>query len=391
VGYFIDQIAGYLRVQSEAPEAFAVEQNPGGEFGQILQSMNQTTRNVLSRIAISDVERDRYRKMIDQMEEGVIALDERFRVLAMNQSALQLFNVLESPTKRPFSEIVRVPVIHDLLRDLGRHDVRTADFEIGEKEKIRHVMLRVSRSANPVGYVLLVVDVSELKKLETIRRDFVANVSHELRTPISVIRANSETLLEGAMDDPKFSRRFIEGIFRNSERLSDLVEDLLDLSRIESGKLDVVIEMLSVGDVLNQVLDNLRDKLEKKGITVCVEVRDELIQADKDCLVQILTNYIDNASKYCSVFGARIKVGCEQDQDNVLLYVEDNGPGVAPEHRERLFERFYRIDKGRSRDIGGTGLGLAIVKHLGMKMGGEVGMRPADNQGSVFWLKLPRV
>jgi len=232
----------------------------------------------------------------------------------------------------------------------------------------------------------------ELSRLESIRRDFVANASHELRTPVSSVRSAAETLRAGALRDPEAAGRFLEIVERNAERLDRLIADLLDLSRIESRESKLDLEPVEVASVAAHVLGHFRERVERKRIRLeWVPPSGELprVRADRRALEQVLTNLVDNAVKYCPE-AAEIRVRAASDGDRVRVSVEDNGPGIEAKHLPRLFERFYRVDAGRSRELGGTGLGLSIVKHLVEAMGGAVGVESAPGKGSTFSFTLPR-
>jgi two-component system phosphate regulon sensor histidine kinase PhoR len=238
--------------------------------------------------------------------------------------------------------------------------------------------------------VLLLEDVTAMRRLETVRRDFVANVSHELRTPVAVIRANAETLIAGAKDDPQMGPKLIDGLHRNAERLARILADLLDLSRLDAGQYRLEVAPVTVRSVTEQSLSAVETPAQKRGVTVEVSVPETLsVKADAKALDQILVNLIDNAVKYTKPEG-HVWVEAKELGDKVRIEVRDDGPGIADKHRERVFERFYRADPSRSRDAGGTGLGLSIVKHLVESMGGAVGVEPNAPSGSIFWLQLPR-
>jgi two-component system phosphate regulon sensor histidine kinase PhoR len=240
------------------------------------------------------------------------------------------------------------------------------------------------------GTVIVVHDVTEVRRLERVRRDFVANVSHELRTPISVIRANTETLLEGALDDPARARQFVDALFRHADRLGRLVSDLLDISRIEAGRYRLDLGSASVSEAAERVLDTLQTEADQKRVELTVDVSPDIrITADAKALEHVLMNLVGNAIKYTPE-GGHVDVKAEPKGDDVRVEVLDDGPGIDPAHRERIFERFYRVDPGRSRDMGGTGLGLSIAKHLVEAMEGEVGVDPRSPHGSVFWFRLAR-
>ncbi|HTP27019.1 MAG TPA: ATP-binding protein [Anaeromyxobacteraceae bacterium] len=239
------------------------------------------------------------------------------------------------------------------------------------------------------GEVLLLLrDVTETRRAEAIRRDFVANASHELRTPVAAIRAAAETLLAGALADPDGARRFVDMVARQAERLARLTQDLLDLSRIESGQWSMELGPVELSPLVQGVLDLHADRAEEKELRLTCEVPEGLsAQADARALEQVLVNLIDNAVKYTPA-GGLVTVGAAADGSGVTLTVDDTGPGIDRHHLPRLFERFYRVDPGRSREQGGTGLGLAIVKHLTQAQGGEVGVESGSG-GTRFWVKLP--
>jgi two-component system phosphate regulon sensor histidine kinase PhoR len=238
------------------------------------------------------------------------------------------------------------------------------------------------------GEVLVLLrDVTDAKRAEATRRDFVANASHELRTPISAIRAAAETLLGGALADPAAGRSFVEIIGRHGERLTRLTQDLLDLSRIESRQWRLAPGPVEVAPLAGQVVELLAAPAAEKGLALAVEVPAEAaVRADARALEHVIVNLVDNAVKYTLAGG--VTVSAARDGQDWILSVKDTGPGIDRHHLPRLFERFYRIDTGRSRDQGGTGLGLAIVKHLVQAMAGEVGVE-SDAGGSRFWVRLP--
>jgi two-component system phosphate regulon sensor histidine kinase PhoR len=206
---------------------------------------------------------------------------------------------------------------------------------------------------------------------------------------MSVIQVGAETLLDGAIDDREAGRKFAGTIYDNAKRLSGLISDLLDISRIEAGKIEPVIEPLPVRQAMQRAVEATRERAEAKQMSLDIDAPADLVaRADAGMLEQVLLNLTDNAIKYADE-GGRVILRARRDDGRALLEVEDDGPGIEPAHRKRLFERFYRVDAGRSRELGGTGLGLAIVKHLASAMQGEVGVEPATRRGSVFWISLP--
>ncbi|HET6413823.1 MAG TPA: ATP-binding protein [Anaeromyxobacter sp.] len=240
------------------------------------------------------------------------------------------------------------------------------------------------------GEVLLLLrDVTEAKRAEATRRDFVANASHELRTPIAAIRAAAETLAGGMVDDEAAARSFVDIIGRQAERLARLTQDLLDLSRIESRQWKLEAGPVEVRALAEQVLELSSRAAGEKSLELVQSIpQDAVVRGDARALEQVLVNLVDNAVKYTAV--GRVAVRAEREGSEWILFVEDTGPGIERHHLPRIFERFYRIDPGRSREQGGTGLGLAIVKHLVQGMGGEVGVESGEG-GSRFWVRLPAV
>jgi two-component system phosphate regulon sensor histidine kinase PhoR len=236
--------------------------------------------------------------------------------------------------------------------------------------------------------LLTLRDVTEAKRAEAMRRDFVANASHELRTPVSAIRGAAETLLAGALQDPEAAARFVDMIARHAERLARLTEDLLDLSRIESGQWEMRLERVELAPLAQSVLDLHADRAAEKQLKLVRDVPAEAAAvADARALEQVLVNLVDNAVKYTPPGGA-VTVRAHAEPGRALIEVVDTGPGIERHHLARLFERFYRADPGRSRDQGGTGLGLAIVKHLAQAQKGDVGVESGSG-GTRFWVSLP--
>jgi len=234
-------------------------------------------------------------------------------------------------------------------------------------------------------------DVTDIRRLETIRRDFVANVSHELRTPVSIIRANAETLLSLESSLSSQERRFVEALLRHAHRLGRLITDLLDISKIEVGKYPISAEPTKLALLGRRAIEAVEHKAAGKRMTLHCELSEELsAMADPKALEQVMVNLTENAVKYGTEDCTLTIRGSERD-GRILLEFADDGPGIEAIHRPRIFERFYRVDPGRSREMGGTGLGLAIVKHLVEAMDGDVGVVPNDPRGSVFWVALPPV
>jgi two-component system phosphate regulon sensor histidine kinase PhoR len=238
------------------------------------------------------------------------------------------------------------------------------------------------------GTVLVFHDLTRLKKLESARQEFVANVSHELRTPLSLIKGYVETLLDGARDNPEVATKFLQTIDRNAERLKLLIEDLLTISELESGRVKLNLAAVALSPVVAKILEDFKDRAAAKSINLVSRAPDLAVRADIDRLEQVLGNLVDNAIKYCRAKCTVTVGGNAQEGGQVELFVQDDGPGIPSESLNRVFERFYRVDKARSREQGGTGLGLAIVKHLIQSHGGRVWATSELGRGTTFFFTL---
>ena len=363
---------------------------PAGSLQQITQELEYT-------LATLATERDRFRAVLDGMNEGVIATDEELQIIMTNDAATELLKY-RGPLDRArlqdlfFTDTTdSTDTIDSLVRQVREGGQGSAEFDLPAPATAppRRVHARATTRPAAGGIIIVLHDVTALRRLETIRRDFVANVSHELRTPVAIIQANAETLLDGALDSPGHARSFTEGIHRNSERLGRLVSDLLDISRIEAGQRDFDLRPLDLLSALQRALEVVLQSSDALCDRITIEVTDELrVQADSGALDQVLVNLIDNAVKYGAPNGPITVLATSRD-DHIEIQITDQGPGIAEDHHHRVFERFYRVDEGRSTRMGGTGLGLSIVKHLVTSMEGEVGYRHHPDGGSIFWFTLP--
>ena len=318
------------------------------------------------------------------LTQGVIAVDGEHKIELLNDAARKMLGVTSTPVGEPLIEFVRVPAVFELV---DGNEAATVEVQLPNGLR---TLIRVANRWGGDGRVLLLEDVTTVRRLETVRRDFVANVSHELRTPVAVIRANAETLLAGAKDDPVMGPKLIDGLHRNAERLARILADLLDLSRLDAGQYRMDLSPVEVKAITEQSLTAVEPQATARQVTIDVQIPGGLmVKADPKALDQIFVNLIDNAVKYTKARG-HVWVAARTDDTHVRIEVRDDGPGIAEKHRGRVFERFYRADPSRSREAGGTGLGLSIVKHLAESMGGAVGVEPNVPNGSIFWLKLPR-
>lgn len=341
--------------------------------------------------------RDNARKLgvlaavIDGMAEGVWITAEDSTILEHNNALKELlYTARELVGHRPRDLFPNSAEIQTATEKACREGVASR-IELNV-EGVRPTVLSVHVS--PLGREVggssaVFFDVSELRRLEKVRKDFVANVSHELRTPITAIRGYAETLQSGAIDDANAAPKMVDIIHRQSERLSELVEDLLELSRIEARQIQIEEQPVEVLDATQRAFEAVRPKASPRGTTLSTSVPAGLkVLGDKRALEQIMLNLVDNAVKYTRP-GGRVEVSAERRDAAVLIRVKDDGPGIEARHLSRVFERFYRVDKGRSRDMGGTGLGLSIVKNLANTMKGDVRVESGPGQGSSFFVELP--
>jgi two-component system, OmpR family, phosphate regulon sensor histidine kinase PhoR len=358
------------------------------EFGGLAGSLNQVSEQLERTVKQLAAERDLFETVIHSMDEAVVAVDRDRRIISTNRSARELLSFDVDPRGRLLLEVVRIPRLSEVLDHAVRGEARSIDITLETGSRQRHLMVRATPQGESGGAVLVMHDVTEVRRLETVRRDFVANVSHELRTPVSIIQANAETLLSGALDEPVQARRFLDAISRNSERLGQLISDLLDISRIEAGKYTLEMRSLSMISVGLAVSKSVSEACRRRSVTLELDIDPELrVRGDPSALEQILVNLVENAVKYGPERGV-VELAARKQGAAVRIEVRDAGPGIAPAQRRRVFERFYRVDPGRSRHMGGTGLGLAIVKNLAEVMGGDVGVDPREPCGSCFWVRL---
>jgi len=367
-----------------------------GSFDRMTDELRQAMQGLAK-------ERDRLEAVIEGMDDAVVALNWEGRVRVANRAFARLIG-RDDGSRIVDEKLVDLWTLPPLIRfvkgerELGQEADDTLELELPKK---RFVDVRRTRLKSTSGSVLVFHDVTEARRIETMRRDFVANVSHELRTPIAIVQANVEALTGGALQEPTRARTFLDALQRNALRLSRLVDDLLDLARIESGAFETKPARVRVADVVGKIADTLADTIASLEHEVSLELSDDaIVWADAAALEHVLVNLVENAAKYTPRGGnialrafARAPDGAKDDaaaRTVVRIEVEDDGPGVPDEHKERIFERFYRVDAGRSKEQGGTGLGLSIVKHLVLAMGGTVSVRTASPHGAIFVVDLPR-
>jgi two-component system, OmpR family, phosphate regulon sensor histidine kinase PhoR len=357
------------------------------ELGHVLDRLAGSLASTLGQLR---AERDLQRRILEAMQEGVVVVDREGHIVLVNSALRSMLLIGAEAVGKLLIETVRHSELDDLLEDArASHGSPPTEIELPGLKPRRLLVHAAPLSGDDERVLVVFVDVTELRRLESLRREFVANASHELRTPIAAVRSATETLHSGALDDPGAAIRFVDIIERNAQRLQSLVEDMLDLSKLESNEFRLKRERVELGSVVPIVLALFRERADKKKVKLTAELPSTPLAVEGDArgLEHVLSNLVDNAVKYCPA-GASIVVRATQEGDRVRLVVSDTGNGIPPEHLPRLFERFYRVDAGRSRELGGTGLGLSIVKHMVEAMRGAVSVESAVGKGSTFTVSL---
>lgn len=369
------------------------------EIGDLARSFNHMTTEITKNIKEINAQNSKMNAILTSLVNVVIAVDREMRVMFMNREAEKLFGISENEAQgRYVLEVFRNSAILDQVKDLlkAREHIKT-EIEIHDRtQRHYHVYANpiLDFTSNPqnIGVVMVFQDVTDIRKLENMRKDFVANVSHELKTPLTSIKGFVETLKNGAVDNVAVRDRFLDIIEMEAMRLTHLINDLLVLSDIEKRNDNGFKDMIQLEKTIEEVMIMLSAAAEQKHIALNAVIEPDLpaLYGNPNWLKQMLINLIDNGIKY-SQEGGQVDVSLSKEQNYLLLKVKDNGIGIAPEHQERLFERFYRVDKARSRNVGGTGLGLAIVKHIVLSFEGEIHIDSELEKGSTFIVRLPFV
>jgi two-component system phosphate regulon sensor histidine kinase PhoR len=389
------------------------------EVGALERGLQQVMVQQHERLRALAAERKKLEAVLQSMAEGVVVIDPAGHVILCNPAAQELFGFRRGQEwqGKPIQAFSRHPLLQELLREVANRRPgdspvsRELQLESNEGRYLAASAMQICEDGMTVsGYVLVFYDLTQIKRLESVRADFVANVSHELRTPLTAIKGYAETLLNGALKDPATAQRFLEIIDRHSERLSRLIDDLLTLSNLELGKTELLKEGIVLADIVNEVFEIVREKAERGGITLVRHCPPELpsLTGDSDRLQQVLVNLVDNAIKYTPTGGVvtvntravrdpksgtqihnGVTPGTQQPGEWIELSVTDTGNGIPEEDLPRLTQRFYRVDKARSRELGGTGLGLAIVKHIVQAHHGFLRIESQLKQGTTVRVFLP--
>jgi two-component system phosphate regulon sensor histidine kinase PhoR len=391
------EMQAIARRMSEGDFAVRAPVRSPDEIGALGRALNGMAARVREKLQDLERERAKATAILDGMVEGVIAVDARDAILLMNERCRAIFGLGATGGEgRPFLEVIRNGDLHALFREARAagegavcHQELRLTAPVERRLAVNAVPLRLGEDAT--GVVMVLHDVTELRRLEQVRTEFVANVSHELRTPLTAIQGYLETLLSGALEEREHARRFLEIVFRHTERLGRLLNDLTDLSNIELGRVSLRFEPTRLDEVVDSVLAIIASKAESGRVALATELPSGLpaVSADRDRLAQILINLVDNAVKYTPA-GGRVSVRArETGAGAVEVSVADTGAGIPAADLPRITERFYRVDKARSRELGGTGLGLAIVKHLVLAHGGDLAIESVEGQGTTVRFTLP--
>ena len=367
------------------------------ELFELSASLNRMAEQLKCRLREITHEKNEREAILSSMSEGVIAIDSDARIISVNRAATSLLKLSGSVDERFFHEAIRNSALQDFVSELLSEAASTKEAEIefhNEDQRLFQVKggsLKDS-SGFQIGALIVINDITRIRQLEDVRRDFVANVSHEIKTPVTAIKGSVETLLEGAMNNPVDAERFLKIIVKHAERLNALVEDVLSLASVESVDAPERLNLVDckLKDLMETAIGLCREKADARQISFETDVKDDIVlKVDRSLLEQAIVNLVDNAIKY-SVDGSKIELkGLHDANGRTLISVRDSGAGIPKEHLPRLFERFYRVDKARSRRLGGTGLGLAIVKHIVQSHNGSVSVESTPGGGSIFTITLP--
>jgi two-component system, OmpR family, phosphate regulon sensor histidine kinase PhoR len=364
------------------------------EIGELAVTLNKMAQDIEDKIKEVKTQNQKLAAIFNSMIEGVIVIDKPGYIVSVNPTIEKIFSIARKDVEgKVFLEAIRNNDIAEVI-SAALKSGKSVSSEISLIYPVRRIF---EVNATPIfdnnvigGCLVVVHDVTEIRRLETVRSDFVANVSHELKTPLTSIKGFVETLLEGALDDKENNRNFLKIIHDHAERLDSLVNDLLSLSHLESKEIMLKKTNFNLRQQVEDVISGFRSQLKKKNI----EIKNELptgilVTADKDRFEQVITNLIDNAIKFNKEKGF-VRIFSEEINGKVKIIIEDSGIGIPEKDIPRIFERFYRVDKARSRELGGTGLGLSIVKHIIELHNGSVGVESAEGLDSKFWFILPK-
>ena len=386
----LTQLAHQLRAGQTHSHVFAKRQD---ELGQLIHAFNDMTEHFHHKIAALIQERQQSARVLAHMADGILFVDAAGRITSLNQAAARILDTVEAEAVgRSVAEVVRH---HELIalwqRCQTQGEEQIAAIEIGG-ELFLQTIITPFRENDVPGYLISLQDLTAIRHLQMMRRDFISNISHELRTPLASLRAVVETLQDGALDDPPAAQRFLERADLEVDTLTQMVEELLELSRIESGQVPLKLEKTAVADLVLNPMERLRPQAERNEIELVLDLSLglPLVLADASRVQQVVANLLHNAIKF-SASGDQVVVQAHVSESGtaVLFSVKDNGIGIPAVDLPRIFERFYKSDRSRTRGEGGTGLGLAIARHIIQAHNGRIWAKSKEGKGSTFYFTLP--
>ncbi len=363
------------------------------ELGELMHALNELASVTEERIEDITTNRNQLEAVLATMTEGLIVVDTSFRILHINDSARSMLSVSdEDLTHTPVGDIVRFPEVTDALENCLRHGTDEMLVLETRDQVLETTVVPLKKTDDTGGAIVMMRNITDLVRLEKVRSEFIANASHELKTPISAIRGYTETILGDSGMPAATKHRFLERVHAQVTRLDDIVQDLLQISRYDEATDKMAFQPVSMASLLSEVTRSREEEATDKRLTLSLAVPDSgeplLVNAEEAALYQLFANLLDNAIKYTNP-GGRVSIRLGEEEGWAVTEVEDDGIGIPDIEQHRIFERFYRVDRARSRELGGTGLGLSIVKHVVQAHGGTIQVRSMVDQGTVFTVRLP--
>jgi two-component system phosphate regulon sensor histidine kinase PhoR len=390
IAHPVRQLTGVVQRMTEGDLNARLLPIPHGEVGVLTQAFNQMAGRLQGMITTLVEERSRLTAVLDSMADGVVITDGEGRVRLINPAAARLLRTdEEAALGRPFAQVACDHRLIGLWQQCyEQNEEQFASVEIGRQGSFLQAIATPLRDAGPQASLIILQDLTRVRRLEIVRRDFISNISHELRTPLASLQALVDTLRDGALDDPPAARHFLDRMETEVEALTQMVQELLELSRIESGQVSMRLIPTPVADVVFPPVERLRPQAERAGLSVTVDLPPDLppVLADAERAQQVITNLVHNAIKF-TPSGGQVTLSAQPVGEEVMISVRDTGVGIPADDLPRIFERFYKADRARSG--GGTGLGLSIAKHIVQAHGGRIWAESVEGKGSTFYVALP--
>lgn len=390
----LSEMSSVAKAMSKGDFSRKIFRRAGDEIGGLATALNQMSDEIKNKIEKLTSEEAKLEAVLSSMVEGVLVTDGRGKIILVNPSVRKLFMIDAAPEGRRPLEVIRnagVQDVVDIVLSGGRQlTSREVTINLPEEKSLMVNGVPVMNEGVCAGAILVFHDITELKRLENVRKDFVANVSHELRTPIASIKGYAETLMGGAMEDPAYAKDFLRIIHEDSGRLAKLIDEILDLSKIESGKMNFSFRPVEIASVIKRVMSIVANQAKARSISISCNIPTGIpaVNGDEGRLAQVVLNLMDNAIKYTPE-GGSVAVSASAEGKSVRVDVKDTGIGIPEKDLPRIFERFYRVDKAHSRELGGTGLGLSIAKHIVQVHKGELRVISEQGKGSTFSFTIP--